>query len=61
MPGAASIAALGAAATVTRIVAALGGHALLERGESPDADIRENPPGQCRDRSRHLIRQHEVR
>lgn len=43
-----------------RIVAALGGNALLERGESPDADIQETHVAQAVAALAPLLREHEV-
>lgn len=43
-----------------RIVAALGGNALLERGESPDADIQEAHVARAVTALAPLLREHEV-
>jgi len=43
-----------------RIVAALGGNALLERGEKPDADIQESHVQQAVDALAPLARAHDL-
>ena len=43
-----------------RIVAALGGNALLERGEKPDADIQEHHVKQAVDALAPLARDHDL-
>jgi carbamate kinase len=43
-----------------RIVAALGGNALLERGESPDADIQEHHVASAVAALVPLLRRHQV-
>jgi carbamate kinase len=43
-----------------RIVAALGGNALLERGESPDAEIQEHHVQRAVDALAPLCREHDV-
>jgi carbamate kinase len=43
-----------------RVVAALGGNALLERGESPDADIQETHVADAVTALAPLIREHQV-